>query len=94
MPDLNRKIDIRNTMKYLQEIRMNLPEAKQISPSKILSKMKVLTNKIGKEPLLRMVKQERSIVKDFVKKATIGECIDISPKVANIILQHLEEKIL
>ena len=94
MPDLNRKIDLRSTMHYLQEIKMNLPEAKQISPARVIARMAVLAEKVGKDRLVRMVKEERSTVRDFVKKAVDGKCLDLSPRVTKLIIHHLEEKIL
>ena len=68
---------------------------KQLSPSKILSKINVMKEKIGKDRLVKMVKEERSFVKDFIKKAaTTGEVIEMSPKVSGLILEHLEDKVL
>ena len=94
-PDLKRKIDLRGSMRYLREIKQNLPEPKQLSPSKILSKINVMKEKIGKDRLVKMVKEERSFVKDFIKKAaTTGEVIEMSPKVSGLILEHLEDKVL
>jgi len=94
MPDLNRKIDYRGSMKYLQEIKLNLPEPKQISPKRILTKINVLAEKIGKDRLVKMVRDERSNVKDFVRNAVKGEIFELSPRVTYLIIQHLEEKIL
>ena len=94
MPDLNRKIDLRSTMRYLKEIKENIPAAKQISPSRVINRMKVLTDKVGKNRLTRMVKEERTLVREFVNKTMSGEVTEFSPKVTTLIMQHLEEKIL
>lgn len=93
-PDLKRKIDLRFSMKYLKEIKSNLPEPKQLTPSRILSRINVLSERIGKDRLVKLVKEERPNVKSFVKKATLGSVHEMSPKVTTLILQHLEEKIL
>jgi hypothetical protein len=91
-PDLKKKIDIRGSMQYLKEIRMNLPEPKQLSPSRILSKISVMKEKVGRDRLIKMVKDERSFVRDFVKKATNGEVMEMSPRVTALIMEHLEDK--
>ncbi|MBR1754833.1 hypothetical protein IJ732_08370 [bacterium] len=93
-PDLTSKIDLRYSMKYLKEIKLNLPEPKQLSPARVLSRINVLAEKVGKDRLVKMVKEERSTVRDFVKKATLGTVVEMSPKVTTLVLQHLEEKIL
>lgn len=93
-PDLKRKIDLKGSMKYLKEIKQNLPEPKQLSPSRILSKMNTLKERVGRDRLLKMVKEERSNVRDFVKKAVSGEVTELSPKVTSLIIEHLEDKIL
>lgn len=93
MPDLDRKIDQSITMKCLQEIKTNLPEPKYISPSKILTRMNKVFEKTQKDILDRLISKERPVVKEFVSKAREGECLQMSSKVASIIMQHLEESI-
>lgn len=93
MPDLDKKIDQSITMKCLQEIKTNLPEPKYISPTKIITRMNKLFEKAPKEVLDRLISKERPAVKEFVSKAREGECLQMSSKVASIIMQHLEESI-
>lgn len=93
-PDLKRKIDLRYSMHCLKEIKSNLPEPKQLSPARILKRINVMAEKVGKDRLVKMVKEERSNVRDFVKKATLGTVYEMSPRVTTLILEHLEEKVL
>ena len=93
-PDLKRKIDLRYSMHCLKEIKSNLPEPKQLSPARILKRINIMSEKIGKDRLVKMVKEERSKVRDFVKKATLGTVYEMSPRVTTLILEHLEEKVL
>lgn len=39
----------------------------------------------------RIISKERSKVKEFIAKAKEGEYIEMTPKITNIIIQHLEE---
>lgn len=91
MTDLEQKVDKDIAMKCLQEIRVNLPEPKQISSDKIISKLKNAFEKNGKEKIERILAKERPNIKEFVTNAINGESFTMSSRVANIIAQHLEE---
>ena len=93
MQDLETKVDADITMKCLYEIKGHLPEPKFISPDKILARMNNIFQKIPKEKMEKITLRERSNIKEFVAKAREGECLEIPSKVANIIVQHLEESI-
>lgn len=91
MPDLENKIDKGIAMKCLQEIKVNLPTPKFISPTKILEKMNVVFENIPKEQVNQIIIKERPQVKEFVKKAREGEYLKLPPKIANLIAEHLGE---
>ncbi len=91
MDDLDRKIDASITVKCLKEIKGHLPEPKHLSPQKVISRMNLLFNSVDKQKMDRIISKERSKVKEFVKKAKEGEFFEMTPKVTNIIIQHLEE---
>lgn len=94
MPDLENKLDQNITMKCLHEIKSNLPEPKYITPEKILSKINKIFDNLPKEKIDRLIMKERPKVKEFIDKARDGEYSEIPTKVANIIVQHLEESVL
>lgn len=91
MDDLDRKIDTSITVKCLKEIKGHLPEPKHLSPQKVISRMNLLFNSVDKQKMDRIISKERPKVKEFVKKAKEGEFFEMTPKVTNIIIQHLEE---
>ena len=93
MPDLEQKVDKNIAMKCLQEIKINLPEPKQINPNKILARMGKVFEKMPKEKIENIIVQERPNVKEFITKAQDGEYAKMPSKVANIIAQHLEESV-
>lgn len=93
MPDLESKIDLDLTVKCLHEIKGNLPEPKNISPTKVLARMANIFQQIPKEKLKIITSKERPNVKEFVKKARENECLQLPPRITNIIIQHLEENI-
>lgn len=94
MPDLENKVDKNIAIKCLQEIKTNLPEPKRINPNKILSRMNKIFEKLPKDKIENLTIKERSRVKEFIAKAHEGDCLQMPSKVANIIVQHLEESIL
>lgn len=91
MPDLEHKVDTNIAMRCLKEIKMHLPEPKNISPERVLSRMNKLFKLIPKERIQAAVSNERPKIKEFIDKANEGEFLLLPPKVANIIVQHLEE---
>lgn len=94
MPDLETKVDKNIAIKCLQEIKVTLPEPKYISPNKILDRLNKVFAKVPKEKVENAVLKERPKVKEFIKKAYEGEYLQTPSKVANIIVQHLEESVL
>jgi hypothetical protein len=72
---------------------MHLPEPKSINPNKILGKMKKLFSTVTKAKIEKAVDKERAGIKEFVTKAYEDEFSEIPPKVANLIVQYLEESV-
>jgi len=93
-PDLETKMDESIAIKCLHEIRLNLPEPKFINPNKLMSKMGKILEHIPKEKIEQVVIKERPNIKEFISKSYDGELSPIPSKVANIIVQHLEENSL
>jgi len=94
MSDLETKVDKNIAIKCLQEIRVNLPEPKYISSDKLIARMGTVFEKLPKEKIENLVINERPKVKEFIAKAYEGEFLQTPSKVANIIVQHLEESVL
>lgn len=93
-PDLDKKMDENIAIKCLQEIKLHLPEPKFINPDKIMSKMVQLLEHVPKEKIEKIVVKERPNIKEFISKAYDEELTGLPSKVANIIVQHLEENAL
>lgn len=93
MPDLEEKVDKNIAIRCLQEIKINLPEPKQINPNKILTRINKIFENTPKEKIEAVTFKERPNVKDFIDKAREGEFAKMPSKVANIIAQHLEESV-
>lgn len=93
MPDLEQKVDKSIAMKCLKDIKTNLPEPKKVNPNKILAQINNLANEKGKVNIENAVKKERANVQYFISNAYEGEFSRMPAKVANIIAQHLEERV-
>lgn len=94
MSDLDAKVDKDLALRCLQEIKVNLPEPKFISSSRLLGRLGDIFARIPKERIDAMVINERPKVREFIEKAYDGELSGASSKVANIIVQHLEDSIV
>lgn len=94
MADLDAKVDKDLALRCLQEIKVNLPEPKFISSSRLMGRLGDIFARVPKERLEAMVVNERPKVKEFIEKAYDGELSGASSKVANIIVQHLEDSIV
>ncbi len=93
MPDLEARVSVPTTLKCLNEIKINLPESRELSPGKIVSKLQKVTEGLKKEQLEQMLKLERMKVKRLVFNALEGEYYEVPPKVANIIATHIEDSV-
>lgn len=91
MDDLDKKVDSGIAVKCLKEIKGHLPEPKHLSPQKVLARVNALLSSVDKSKMDRIISKERSKVKEFIAKAKEGEYIEMTPKITNIIIQHLEE---
>lgn len=93
MPDLENKVDVNIAMKCLHEIKSNMPEPKHISFDKLFVRMNKVVEKIPKDKFDKIISKERSNIKELITKVQEGESLNMSSKVANIIIQHLEESV-
>jgi hypothetical protein len=91
MTDLDAKVDKDLALRCLQEIKVNLPEPKFISSSRLISRLGLLFEKLPKERIETLVINERPKVREFIEKAYDGDLMETPSKVANIIVQHLED---
>jgi len=92
-PDLEQKVDKNIAMKCLREMKTNLPEPKKVNANKILSKINDLATEKGKMNIDVAIKKERANVQFFINNAYEGEFSRMPAKVADIIAQHLEERV-
>ena len=91
--NLENKLDKDITMRCLQEIRINLPEPKNVNPDKIIAKLNNAYEKSTKDKIEKNIAKERPQVRELLAKAIDGESSQMPSKIANIIAQHLEENI-
>ena len=91
MPDLSSKVSVGTAIKCLNEIRTTLPKPQELSPSKIVAKIKEVTLGLDKKQLESMLQMERMKVRRLVFNALEDEFYEVAPRVANIIAKHIEE---
>lgn len=93
MSDLDTKVDTSLALKCLQEIKVNLPEPRFINSNRLIGRLGAVFEKLPKERIETLVINERPKVKEFIEKAYDGDFLQTPSKVANIIVQHLEDSI-
>lgn len=94
MQDLAEKIDARTIMQCLRDFRDILPaQPLNVSPTKIVNKIKAVTDFMDRPKLELLLKPERVRVRRFVFSALEGETVDMPAKVAYIIASHIESNV-
>ena len=94
MPNLETKIDTKNALKCLQEIKANIPKSTPVlSTAQIVRKVQNVSQYLDRSQLELNLRLERNKVKRFVFSAMEGEYYNLPPKVANIIATHLEDSV-
>ena len=93
MQDLQSRVSVNTALKCLNEIHVNLPKPKDLSPTKIIMKLQKATEGMDKQQLETLLRMERLSVKRLVFNALEGEYYDMPPKVANIIASHIQDSV-
>lgn len=94
MDDLENNLDPVLIAKSLAEIKKSLPEPKKINPGRINQRLYNIVKNSNISKISNIISKERKAVKDFVSAAGSGGKSDrLPPRVADIICNHLEEKL-
>lgn len=93
MSDLEQKLDKSIIKKCLDEVKGKLPKPKKSNPERIFFKLCKIVKNSNFEQILNIIKDERPFVQEYVQNAKIKEKTPMPAKVAEIIINHIEEKI-
>lgn len=94
VPDLIDRVGAANALRCLQEIKTNLPKNTELTPNKVVLKLRKLTNKYSSKDLDTILIKERMGVKRLVFNALEGKYYDkMPPKVASIVATHLTDSV-
>ncbi len=93
MDDLENKLDRNVVVKCLNEIKKTLPEPKKINTGRIYDRLYKIVNNSNISKISNIINKERSEVKNLVMGVKEGRGSDIPPRIADIICNHLEEKL-
>ncbi|MBQ2872004.1 hypothetical protein IJE86_09905 [bacterium] len=92
MDDLENKLDSSVISKYLNEIKANMPAPSKQSMPKIQKRLNKIVKQQNKKYISRIVENERPFIKDFVLPDSSAE-VRLTPRIADVICGHIEEKI-
>ncbi len=93
MDDLDEKVDPRLALRCLQEIKMSMPQTKDVTPSKLIQRIQNISQYVDRAQMEQILKLERQRVKRFVFNALEGEFYEIAPRIGNIIASHIEDSV-
>lgn len=93
MDDIESKLDRSTVLKCLGEIKKSLPEPRKLDISKINTRLYKIVKNSEISKISNMIKRERQLVKDFVSTASGKSSCNITPRIADIICNHIEEKL-
>ena len=94
MPDLIDRVGGANALRALQEIKTTLPRNTQLTPNKVILKLKKFGSKYSSKDLDTILIRERMGVKRLVFNALEGKYYDKMPaRVASIVASHLTDSV-
>ena len=94
LPDLQERVGAHNALRCLQEIRTNLPKSTELTPNKVVLKLKKFASKYSSKEIDTILIRERVGVKRLVFNALEGKYYDkVPPKVASIVASHLQNSV-
>lgn len=94
MEDLETKLDPNVIAKGLKEIKNSLPKSKKINPAKINQKLYNIVKNSDISKISNIIGRERKAIKDYIANVSSGnKNSPITPRIADIICNHLEEKL-
>lgn len=94
LPDLTERIGAQNALRCLQEIKTNLPKNTDLTPNKVVLRLKKIASKYTSKEIDTILIRERIGVKRLVFNAMEGKYYDkIPPKVASIVATHLQDSV-
>lgn len=94
MNDLENKLDKSLVVKCLKEIKKTLPEPKKLNTGKIYDKLYKIVKNSDISKISNIIGRERQLVREFVaSSAGQGKSVNIPPRIADIICNHIEEKL-
>lgn len=92
--NLEEQVDPNVTMKFLDEIAENLPQATEVNKKRIVESIKQTVETYGRNRMERKLELERQKVRQFVFNALEDEYYkQVSPKIAKIIATHIQNSV-
>ncbi len=90
IPNLAERVGAANALRCLQEIKTNLPRNTELTPNRVVLKLRNFTSRYTSKEIDTILIRERMGVKRLVFNAMEGKYYDkMPPKVASIVATHL-----
>lgn len=93
MSDLEEKLDMRATMRCLEEMKNTLPEVVIVSYDRAYKKLCKIVKNSSKDAVLNIINNERPLIKDFVNACYMKKKTKLPAHIADIVSKYLEENV-
>lgn len=94
MEDLENKLDPNVVARGLKEIKNSLPKSKKINPARVNKKLYNIVKNSDISKISNIIAKERDEIRDYIANISSGnKNSPITPRIADIICSHLEEKL-
>jgi len=94
MDGLENRLDPAILAKCLEEIKSSLPKSKSVNKKRVNQRLYNIVNNSDISKISNIIVKERQFIKSFVTKTAQGENdLKISPYIADVVCEFLEEKL-
>ena len=93
MPDLEEKLDMRATMRCLEEMKSALPETVVVSYYRAYKKMCKIVKNSSKETIFNIIDNDRPLIKEFVNACYTKNKAKVPAYIADVVSKYLEENV-
>lgn len=93
MEDLEEKLDMRATMRCLEEMKSALPETVVVSYDRAYKKMCKIVKNSSKEAIFNIIDNDRPLIREFVDACYMKKKAKIPAYIADVVSKYLEENV-
>lgn len=91
--NLESKIDVSITKKYMSELKGNIPKPEKLDGDKVQSKLRKIVTKQNSAKINDIILNERQGIKQYISDVVEKKEVALSSEISNIVYTHIAEKL-